>query len=1042
MAEWVQSTFEAGLAATATIRSQLPHAQPVVLYALFLGWLSFFYTPFRDASLRERNDDRYARLVRMLHAWSTVHVVLFHVLPAYMDYMHHAGATSSSGIVFIVLFSTFSMAFQAWHWSKRRIGLTVTYGATPLHSATNAAILAMILTVQHLACAVFTDSGVTSDSEQMEATIVTGLVCPRMYGTYHAMVQLVGIGFIAIVADYRYKVWWGSDPVRGFFTGARFGSRDRVKTEMEKAQSAMRFNVSGDCTRSADETAPGGNDMVSWYSLLAAEAGLKAFVRSAISFGRFDYRTMEPEQGPKTWRVVDSRPGSADVWKRDGFWFDWVADVGDGFNSTYAIAHAMAQPALWVGTKPISRAERARRIAQNFANRTWKMLKRSPQSVSEFVGKFSTGSSADLKANAQPKAHPQDLGTSDSTLPPPSQDLLPRGALTVIGGDLCYPMPTMDGFFERFFQVYNDAMPFDGTLQLPSKRAHSVSSKGDEAEVDTNPELRPAMFVMPGNHDWFDGLETYRSTVLTFDHLGGWRMPQATSYFVLALPYNWWWFCLDSGMGTDIDQLQMQYFLHYITTLPDDASVVLACHDPNWINDALVNKPGTPHTQSRVSTVADALGDRMRMRLCGDIHNYTRYEYDGPATDQYKPLYVVSGGGGAFLHGTTNPGTSLPIYGVPHKRGGCYPPPKKRFAVSWILRFRLVNWKFDIVGSMLYCIVVAPLLPVTTFGADTHGDPEEALSWLGVVEFWTTIATLTARLLHGYFTESAVTLAIAVGLCAVTFLQTDGSLPTPKRLLYGLVHGLIHLVVAVTLLATLSTGFDRVVALGMTNSTETAWKPATVEVFKPAYYAVQPYCGSACAFLNDTFVEDAFVRTVGSLDVLEGTAYYHAVVTKLDGPFGVRVWAQYYFHVLWFYWLLAAPAVGFVIGLYMTFCVTFLGCSMEHAFAAFQIEDWKNFLRICIDPATRQLRVYVVGIQNVPRSWGRCPAHKEERADHPERKSHHMHSPSLWAPTSRHSKPQVVDEFVVTPRTSQSKPAPPETAGGGGRRNSVDGPEV
>ena len=51
-------------------------------------------------------------------------------------------------------------------------------------------------------------------------------------------------------------------------------------------------------------------------------------------------------------RVLDalSHPGfdACDYSSRDELWIDYVADTGDGWNSTYAVAHAVAQPALGV----------------------------------------------------------------------------------------------------------------------------------------------------------------------------------------------------------------------------------------------------------------------------------------------------------------------------------------------------------------------------------------------------------------------------------------------------------------------------------------------------------------------------------------------------------------------------------------------------------------------------------------------------------------------------------------------------------------------
>jgi len=199
-------------------------------------------------------------------------------------------------------------------------------------------------------------------------------------------------------------------------------------------------------------------------------------------------------------------------------------------------------------------------------------------------------------------------------------------------------------------------------------------------------------------------------------------------------------------------------------------------------------------------------------------------------------------------------------------------------------------------------------------------------------------------------------------------------------------------------------------------------------MFREPLASAMRTCGPPCQVFNDTVVERVVVKTVGSLDLLEGLAYYHATVSQ-PGAHGVRTWVFYYAHVLWFYFLLAAPAVGFVLASYLCFCVTFLGCSTEHAFAAFQIEDWKNFIRFRIDPRTRQLHAFVIGIEQVPRRWIRCKRHEQERKENPTASSHTMHSPSFWAPASRHSKPRVVDEFVIHPRDMAVQPPRPEAAG-------------
>jgi hypothetical protein len=44
------------------------------------------------------------------------------------------------------------------------------------------------------------------------------------------------------------------------------------------------------------------------------------------------------------------------------FWFDYVSDVGDGWNSTYAVAEAIARPTLEVQHKGVRESTQAGRV--------------------------------------------------------------------------------------------------------------------------------------------------------------------------------------------------------------------------------------------------------------------------------------------------------------------------------------------------------------------------------------------------------------------------------------------------------------------------------------------------------------------------------------------------------------------------------------------------------------------------------------------------------------------------------------------------------
>ena len=201
-------------------------------------------------------------------------------------------------------------------------------------------------------------------------------------------------------------------------------------------------------------------------------------------------------------------------------WFDFCADTGDGGNSTYSIARCLAAPSINVGGME-----------------------------------------------------------------------LPRGEILVHGGDLAYPHPTDEVYEERLFSVYDQALPgADDAEQLVAFKARSFGYRHQqgnglrraesESRSDNSESLegrgrgggrgggggrkagnaRPKAFMIPGNHDWIDGLDTYTKQVLHRASIGGWSLPQDLPYFAIKLPHGWWLFGIDLALEDDIDMVQYGYF--------------------------------------------------------------------------------------------------------------------------------------------------------------------------------------------------------------------------------------------------------------------------------------------------------------------------------------------------------------------------------------------------------------------------------------------------------------------------------------------------
>ena len=59
-------------------------------------------------------------------------------------------------------------------------------------------------------------------------------------------------------------------------------------------------------------------------------------------------------------------------------------------------------------------------------------------------------------------------------------------------------------------------------------------------------------------------------------------------------------------------------------------------------------------------------------------------------------------------------------------------------------------------------------------------------------------------------------------------------------------------------------------------------------------------------------------------------------------------------------------AAGFVWGAYLTICCL-IGLHCDQAFASMGIPDFKNFLRMKVEP--NKLTIYPIGLRRTPRRW-------------------------------------------------------------------------
>jgi hypothetical protein len=170
--------------------------------------------------------------------------------------------------------------------------------------------------------------------------------------------------------------------------------------------------------------------------------------------------------------------------------------------------------------------------------------------------------------------------------------------------------------------------------------------------------------VLPGNHDWFDGLSTFTRFIQNRDWLGGWLMPQERSYFVISLPQGWWIFGADLALADDIDleqfkvrtkrgaapvlsgsrhylsltSLRSQFFADVANRrVKEGDAVIIMTHEPFWVLDQSEKSEaekkeqeasGSEHRWAEKNLrelMHTHLNGKVRARIAGDLHHYTRH---------------------------------------------------------------------------------------------------------------------------------------------------------------------------------------------------------------------------------------------------------------------------------------------------------------------------------------------------------------------------------------------------------------------------------
>jgi hypothetical protein len=564
-------------------------------------------------------------------------------------------------------------------------------------------------------------------------------------------------------------------------------------------------------------------DMVRWFSipvlLIAARDSIVSSVFGSYADRRLVHAALNEinddeslkEQYDYTQKIFPNQNGE--------IWIDYVADLGDGFNSTYAIAYLLGQKELKI---------------ENYA--------------------------------------------------------LPRAQALIMGGDEVYPLATKEEYKRRLERPYNYAFP---------------KSKLKGAN-------EPYLFLIPGNHDWYDGLTLFLAKFCSGvgAHLGGhssWVMHQTRSYFAIELPNNWWIWGIDTQLGEDIDQPQHDYFVRVAKTMSDDSKIILCASVPTWLDadsddDELKEKfqRGIDHIASN-TIYKNCKKAKIYAVISGDKHHYSRYK-----TQKTGTQFITSGGGGAFMHATHHLKDNISLYwhrtaaeqltldhkilpdGSKGEEEACFPTRKNsRLLATKNFLFPFYNWDFCTSLGIIYSLIGMILILFRTGTLENLYD-EQKLTWF--INNFTNI----------------VSSPIFWGLLAVYYLifkgYADKSANKYHRKLMGIFHGAAHLI-ALTLIVS----------------------------FLP------PLNSSIADFINQPGY-DWIPKTWSFAWLMVQTA------------------------------ILGGVAGGVIWGTYLRIVSVRWGLHFNDASSALRIEGYKNFLRMRI--TNNSLTIYPIGLKNVPKRAG------------------------------------------------------------------------
>lgn len=495
---------------------------------------------------------------------------------------------------------------------------------------------------------------------------------------------------------------------------------------------------------------------------------------------------------------------------------------------------------------------------------------------------------------------------------------LEGGRILLMGGDQVYPYASLEQYEKHLIQPFSLA----------------------DCET-TEPDRK--LFVLPGNHDWYDGLSAFdqifcqaRDGVSEGLKLGRWHCPQHRSYFAIKLPHDWWIWGLDTQLTRNLDVGQIRYFRTIADSIEDKtkAKIILCIPQPVWHEAAATGsaKSYPAHLNRIVPLAFDEA--KVCTIIAGDLHHYSRYL----GVENGLNL-ITAGGGGAYLSPTHHlkDSISVPWGGQTHEfslrqksqgRAGerpklgtpsLFPGRGMSKTLSWrLLLFPFFNRAYAIGLGFVYWLItwfyttagVTPAnVDINVTGqhtvSDILSDPDRYnLSGIGK----------HIQLILDAATGTPSVAALGLAFLAALYMYV-GSRKRWAKLTAALLHWSAH-IAAMIQLTILFAPFN-------------LW----------LRQLLQPYLGLSSDWL----------------ETISGAVFFPVEMIFLGGFVAGVIW-----------------------GIYLFLNCRLFHLHMDDAFSALRITGYKHFLRMKIEPD--KLTIYPIGLRNVPMRMGWRKRTDEEKA--------------------------------------------------------------